>query len=79
MRSKQLGFLNKSLTTAKKQAKRQKFHSKMEALMPWQALAGHHAAGPSPAAVVLAQRLTDGRGPDQNDYQAPRYRFRADQ
>ena len=51
----------------------------MEALMPWQALTGHHAAGPSPAAVVLAQRLTDGRGPDQSDYQAPRYRFRADQ
>ncbi len=72
MSSKQLGFLNKALTTAKKQAKLQKFHSEMMALMPWQALAGHHVAGPSPAAVVLAQRLTDERGPDQSDYQAPR-------
>jgi len=47
--------------------------------MPWQALAVHHAAGPSPEAVALAQRLGDGRGPDQSDNQAPRYRFRADQ
>ena len=55
MSSKQLGFLNNALTTAKEQAKREKFLSEMEAVVPWQALAGHHAAGPSPAAVVLAQ------------------------
>jgi hypothetical protein len=79
MSSKQHGYLNDALTMAKKQAKREKFLSEMEAVVPWQALAGHHAAGSSPAAVVLAQRLTDGRGPDQSDYQAPRYRFRADQ
>jgi IS5 family transposase len=38
MGSKQLGFSDYVLTTAKKQAKREKFLSEMEAVVPWQAL-----------------------------------------
>jgi IS5 family transposase len=35
---KQLGFSDDELTTAKKQTKREKFPSEMEALVPWRAL-----------------------------------------
>jgi IS5 family transposase len=38
MGSKQLGFSDYELTTAKKQTKREKFLSEMEAVVPWQAL-----------------------------------------
>jgi hypothetical protein len=38
MGSKQLGFSDYELTTAKKQTKREKFLSEMEAVLPWQAL-----------------------------------------
>ena len=34
----QLGFSDYELTTAKKQTKREKFLSEMEAVVPWQAL-----------------------------------------
>ena len=38
MGGKQLGFSDYELTTAKKQTKREKFLSEMEAVVPWQAL-----------------------------------------
>ena len=38
MGGKQLGFTDYELTTAKKQTKREKFLSEMEAVVPWQAL-----------------------------------------
>ena len=38
MGGKQLGFSDDELTTAKKQTKREKFLSEMEAVVPWQAL-----------------------------------------
>ena len=38
MGGRQLGFSDDELTTAKKQAKRQKFLSEMEVVVPWQAL-----------------------------------------
>jgi transposase, IS5 family len=38
MGGKQLGFVDYELTTAKKQAKREKFLCEMEALLPWQPL-----------------------------------------
>ena len=38
MGGKQLGFSDDELTTAKKQAKREKFLSEMKAVVPWQAL-----------------------------------------
>lgn len=38
MGGKQLGFTDYELTTAKKQAKREKFLSEMEAVVSWQAL-----------------------------------------
>jgi hypothetical protein len=37
MGGKQLGFSDYELTTAKKQTKREKFLSEMEAVVPWQA------------------------------------------
>ena len=37
---KQLGFSDKELTTAKKQTKREKFLTQMEAVVPWAALSG---------------------------------------
>jgi len=38
MGGKQLGFSDSELTTAKKQTKREKFLSEMQAVVPWQAL-----------------------------------------
>ena len=38
MGGKQLGFSDYELTAAKKQTKREKFLSEMEAVVPWQAL-----------------------------------------
>jgi IS5 family transposase len=38
MGGKQLGISESELTTAKKQTKRQKFMTSMEALVPWDAL-----------------------------------------
>ena len=38
MGGKQLGFSDYELTTAKKQTKREKFLSEMEAVVPWQEL-----------------------------------------
>ena len=38
MCGKQLGFSDYELTTAKKQTKRERFLSEMEAVVPWQAL-----------------------------------------
>jgi len=38
MGGKQLGLSESELTTAKKQTKRQKFMTSMEALVPWDAL-----------------------------------------
>jgi len=38
MGGKQLGISDSELTTAKKQTKRQKFMTSMEALVPWDAL-----------------------------------------
>ena len=38
MGGKQLGFTDYELTTAKKQTKRERFLSEMEAVVPWQAL-----------------------------------------
>ena len=38
MGGKQLGFSDYELTTAKKRAKREKFLSEMEVVVPWQAL-----------------------------------------
>jgi IS5 family transposase len=38
MGGKQLGFSDYEQTTAKKQTKRDKFLSKMEVVLPWQAL-----------------------------------------
>jgi IS5 family transposase len=38
MGGKQLGFSDYEITTAKKQTKREKFLSGMEAVVPWQAL-----------------------------------------
>ena len=38
MSGKQLGFSDYELTTAKKQTKREKFLSEMEAVVPWQSL-----------------------------------------
>ena len=38
MGGKQLGFSDYELTPAKKQTKREKFLSEMEAVVPWQAL-----------------------------------------
>jgi IS5 family transposase len=38
MGGKQLGFSDYELTTAKKQTKREKFLTEMEAVVPWQAL-----------------------------------------
>ena len=38
MGGRQLGFSDYDLTTAKKQTKREKFLSEMEAVVPWQAL-----------------------------------------
>jgi IS5 family transposase len=38
MGGKQLGFSDYELTTAKKQTKREKFLSEMEAVVPWKAL-----------------------------------------
>jgi IS5 family transposase len=38
MGGKQFGFSDYELTTAKKQTRREKFFSEMEAVVPWQAL-----------------------------------------
>ena len=38
MGGKQLGFFDDELTTPKKQTKREKFLSEMEAVLPWQVL-----------------------------------------
>ena len=38
MGGKQLGFSDYELTTAKKQTKRERFLSEMEAVVPWQVL-----------------------------------------
>ena len=77
MGGKQLGFSDYELITAKKQTKREKFHSEMDVVVPWQALTdlieshypktsknGGRPAYPPIAAVVFAQRPSHGRGPD---------------
>jgi IS5 family transposase len=59
MDGKQLGILDYELTTAKKQAKRVKFLSEMEALLPWQALIDliePHVQPASPSTRLRASR-----------------------
>jgi transposase, IS5 family len=48
MGGKQLGFSDYELTTAKKQTKREKFLSEMEAVVPWQALTDRSNRAPLP-------------------------------
>ena len=57
MGGKQLGFSDYELTTAKKQAKREKFLSETEEVVPWQALIAwiepHYPKASKKGAVLL--------------------------